>query len=109
MIISIDKNNNGKEIFKRLYAPTVAHTIEKESRSCKSCHSNPVAIGYGRGELTYIQVGKYGKWNFKPEFSLSKNDGLPEDAWIGFLREGIKPFSTRQNARPFTIGEQKEF
>ncbi len=49
----------------------------------------------------------FSKWNFKPEFSLSKNDSLPVDAWIGFLREGIKPFSTRENARPFSIEEQK--
>jgi len=107
MIISIDKKDNDKEIFKRLYAPTVAHTISNESRSCKSCHNNPVALGYGRGELTYIKVGKYGKWNFKPEFYLSKYDGLPEDAWIGFLREGIKPYSTRKDAHPFNIEEQK--
>ena len=57
--------------------------------------------------MTYIKVGKYGKWDFKPEYSLSKYDGLPEDAWIGFLREGIKPFSTRENARPFSVEEQK--
>jgi hypothetical protein len=108
MIISIDKKNNEKTLFKRLYAPTFAHTIIKESRTCKSCHNNPLILGYGRGELTYIKEGKYGKWNFKPKFAFSEFDGLPEDAWIGFLREGIKPFSTRENARPFTIEEQKK-
>jgi len=107
MIISIDKSNSEKILFKRLYAPTAAHTIVKESRSCKSCHSNPEAIGYGRGELTYSKEGKFGKWNFNPLFPLSKYDGLPEDAWIGFLREGIKPFSTRENVRPFNIKQQR--
>ncbi len=107
MIISIDKNNSEKIILKRLYAPTVAHTSIKESRSCQSCHNNPVAIGYGRGELNYIKAGRFGKWNFNPLFPLSKYDGLPEDAWIGFLRGGIKPFSTRENTHPFTIEEQR--
>jgi hypothetical protein len=108
MIISIDKKNNQKTLFKRLYALTFAHTISKESHTCKSCHNNPLALGYGRGELTYGKEGKYGIWKFKPTFSFNKYDGLPEDAWIGFLREGIKPFSTREDARPFTIEEQKK-
>ncbi|WP_457642299.1 multiheme c-type cytochrome [Persephonella sp.] len=28
-------------------APLHPHTVQKESRSCESCHSNPLAIGYG--------------------------------------------------------------
>ncbi len=57
MIMTLDKSNYKNEkpeiIFKRLFAPSVAHTIRKESRSCKSCHNEPLALGYGRGKLVY--------------------------------------------------------
>lgn len=106
MIISIDKNDGSSIIFKRLYSPISAHTTTRESRSCKSCHNNSVALGYGRGKLIYKKEGKFGKWQFQPDFPLSKHDGLPEDAWIGFLKAGIKPYSTRENTRPFNVEEQ---
>ncbi|RJP66207.1 MAG: DUF4405 domain-containing protein [Ignavibacteriales bacterium] len=112
MIISLDKNNFGagktKLIFKRLYAPSFSHTIVKRSRSCESCHNNPLALGYGRGKLIYEKEGKFGKWKFYPEYPLSKYDGLPDDAWTGFLQEGKTGSSTRTGARPFTIEEQKK-
>ncbi len=56
MIISIDKGDLEKNTFKRLYAPTAAHTILKESRNCKSCHNNPITLGYGRGELLTLKM-----------------------------------------------------
>jgi hypothetical protein len=114
MVLTIEKKNinrNSSEdkniIFRRLFAPTFSHTITKESRSCESCHNNPVALGYGRGKLQYIKVGKYGKWIFTPKYPLSKYDGLPEDAWIGFLKTRKSYFATRTNVRPFNIDEQK--
>ncbi len=110
MIITIDKDKfsrSDKIIFKRLYAPSFSHTIRKESRSCESCHNNPVALGYGRGKLEYKIEGKKGKWIFTPLYALSKYDGLPLDAWIGFLQERKKNSTTRKNSRPFTVEEQK--
>lgn len=55
MIISIEKmkNQKDKKIFKRLFAPTFSHTINKKGRSCKSCHNNSLALGYGKGKLVY--------------------------------------------------------
>lgn len=108
MILTINKDMRNKNVsFNRLYAPAFSHTIRKESRSCESCHLNPLALGYGRGKLEYKISNKAGKWNFIPKFSQSKFDGLPEDAWTGFLRERKKDSATRENIRTLSISEQK--
>ncbi len=113
MILTIDHKSfsddkNAKNTFHRLYAPNSPHTISKEVRDCKSCHSNPAAIGYGNGKLIYNTSKAYGQWLFKAEYDINPNDGLPEDAWIPFLeKQEAKIFSTRSDFRPFTIKEQK--
>jgi hypothetical protein len=48
-----------------------------------------------------------GRWQFESEYAYSPQDGLPQDAWIGFLEAGNHPYATRSNARPFTPKEQK--
>ena len=114
MILTIDKGSyEGKEIgedvsFHRLYAPNSPHTTVKNARDCASCHTNPEAIGYGKGELTFNTSN--GKWNFYPEYALNENDDLPEDAWIPFLKPVHDSIinSTRTDFRPFTVEEQKE-
>ena len=79
MVMTIDKfKNPQKKIFKRLFAPTFSHTINKEGRSCKSCHNNPLALGYGKGKLSYTKKQtqfrkgtgfvETGKWSFEPQF-----------------------------------------
>lgn len=112
MILTIDASSfpGGKkqEIFKRLFAPASAHTISARGRSCVSCHNNPLALGYGHGRLEYVKSGRYGHWRFTPEYAPDDHDGLPQDAWIGFLREGKKPYSTRVTTRPFNVSEQKK-
>ena len=112
MIMTLDKskyqNNKSKEVFKRLFAPSVPHTIQKESRSCESCHNNPLALGYGRGELTYEIANGKGSWKFTPTFEKYEQDNLPQDAWIGFLTEPKKNIGTRENVRPFNLEEQKK-
>ncbi len=123
MVLTIDKfKNPKKKIFKRLFAPTFSHTINKEGRSCKSCHNNPLAIGYGKGKLSYKIVNKpinkpsslkelglssNGKWIFEPQFSNHKEDNLPKDAWIGFMKTRDESSTTRTYTRPFTVEEQK--
>lgn len=107
MILSIDKETfrkGEKKVFHRLYSPVSAHTTQRESRSCKSCHNDPLAIGYGRGRLNYSSSGR---WLFEPQFEDNANDGLPEDAWTGFLKERKGIASTRNNYRPFSLKEQK--
>ena len=110
MVLTIDKDRLSKDkpIFRRLFAPSFSHTIRKESRSCISCHNNPQAIGYGKGKLEYKISGNRGKWIFTSSYLKSKYDGLPEDAWIEFLKERSYNSTTRDNTRPFTIEEQKK-
>lgn len=112
MVISIDtssfyQNRESNPIFCRLYAPVSAHTTVRQGRTCRSCHLDPLALGYGRGELIYRMDGNYGTWDFVNRFDRSRYDNLPEDAWIGFLEEPGRVVSTRSNARTFNIGEQK--
>ena len=113
MIMTIDHgsydDSEKENSFHRLYAPNSPHTISKVSRNCKSCHSNPVALGYGMGKLTYDISKGYGEWEFTAEYDLNPNDDLPEDAWIPFLeKQTAKTFSTRTNFRPFSLREQKQ-
>jgi hypothetical protein len=59
--------------------------------------------------LTYTINKTIGEWVFTPEYALNSNDGLPEDAWIPFLKEVKKGTTntTRSDFRPFTVEEQK--
>ncbi len=114
MILSIDKSNHQSAqskntSFDRLYAANAPHTTRKEVRDCKSCHSNPAALGYGSGYLKYQQNEKSGKWIFEPTYALNPIDGLPEDAWIPFLAESdAERHSTRSDFRPLNIEEQEK-
>jgi hypothetical protein len=49
----------------------------------------------------------FGKWSFEPQFSNHKEDNLPKDAWIGFLKTRDETSTTRTYTRPFTVEEQK--
>jgi hypothetical protein len=125
MVLTIDpmaypkKGEIDSTVFMRLFAPVAPHTTAKEVRDCRSCHNDPVAIGYGRGDLAYQIMNGMGKWTFKPAYTPNRYDHLPEDAWIGFLTEsgyiiteqsGLEwkqlP-STRTDFRPFTLKEQQ--
>lgn len=111
MILSIDKSNFTKQKhdtlhFRRLFAPIAPHTTTSVGRSCKSCHNDPNALGYGTGKLTYDIEGNKGVWKFDPYYANSKYDNLPEDAWIGFLKTRTGMVSTRTNVKPFSVKEQ---
>ncbi len=113
MILTIDKksftkNRHDSLLFRRLFAPVSPHTTAKEGRSCKSCHNNPVALGYGQGKLEYKIKGKEAHWNFVPHYQNNPIDGLPEDAWTGFLKERKGVVSTRINVKSFSVEEQKK-
>ena len=108
MVLTIDVSGYSRQkhdslIFQRLFAPAVPHTTAAKGRSCISCHNNPVALGYGNGKLEFEK----GYWSFNPAYQNNIHDGLPEDAWIGFLGERTGKVSTRSNLRPFTIEEQQ--
>ncbi len=111
MILTFDRNRDagGKPdvVFRRLYAKLFSHTIRRESRGCKSCHNDPQALGLGKGELAYEVSGATGRWRFKPQAKASRHDGLPEDAWTGFLKARSGMVSTREDARPFDVAEQR--
>lgn len=110
MILSVDlrsfsKSKHDSLIFKRLYAPNSPHTSTLKGRECKSCHNNPVTLGYGQGTLEFSRESK--SWYFNSKFQNNKFDGLPEDAWVGFLQERTGEVSTRSDVRPFSVKEQK--
>jgi len=93
--------------FHRLFAPAAPHTTSSEGRSCRSCHLNPVALGYGRGKLSYDPSREGSGWSFEPEGMLLQPDGLPVDAWIPFLGERKGTVSTRMEFHPLSIDEQR--
>ncbi len=113
MILTIDLQSFTHQkkdalIFHRLFAPVAPHTTSSKGRSCKSCHDNPVALGFGKGELKYVIKGKRGFWHFYPTYENSIYDSLPEDAWTGFLKNRSGMVSTRKNVRPFSVKEQEK-
>jgi len=112
MVLSIDKASfnpeaNDMEIFHRLFAPISAHTTNSTGRSCRSCHNEALALGYGYGKLTYATENGSGTWQFQPRFAENRYDGLPEDAWIPFMEQPDGRYSTRTNTRPFSLEEQQ--
>ncbi|MCP4662094.1 MAG: hypothetical protein GY856_42370, partial [bacterium] len=54
--------------FHRLFAPTAAHTTVKEGRSCAACHSDPLALGIGRGELVFRPTDAVPRWTFESTY-----------------------------------------
>jgi hypothetical protein len=107
MILTID-GPHGK-IFRRLYARVEPHTTRRGARSCESCHNDPVALGYGAGQLRYERAAGGGRWRFMPAMPALPDDNLPADAWVPFLgeRERGGMLSTRPDVRPFTPDEQR--
>ena len=113
MILTIDHSNRKDSLikdttFERLYAPNAPHTTSRTVRNCASCHTNPAALGYGKGSLSYVMNSTSGTWVFEPEYAINPSDGLPEDAWIPFLKESkALKLSTRTDFRPFNLAEQQ--
>lgn len=111
MILNLDLGANSRADqarFNRLFAPASAHTTASPARDCRSCHSSAAALGYGRGRLDYVVAGHSGKWEFTPAYTTRVEDGLPADAWTGFLREPRADAATRVGARPFSLDEQRK-
>jgi len=50
MVLTIDQPGKpgikAEGLSRRLYARVEPHTTQAKSRSCKSCHNDPIAIGY---------------------------------------------------------------
>jgi len=113
MIMTIDPSGlpgraHASETFHRLFAPAAPHTTSREGRTCTSCHNDPLALGYGRGKLEYtVQAGK-GRWTFESVYAGLPQDGLPQDAWTGFLEFPAAVAATRPSARPFSVAEQQK-
>ncbi len=105
---SSDPPGENYQLFRRLYAPISAHTISAKGRDCQSCHNQPLAMGFGRGELVFTKTGQgRGRWKFNSYYSSHPEDGLPHDAWTGFLQTRSGMVSTRVDARPFNTTEQQ--
>ena len=111
MILTIERPASARQppatLFRRLYARVEPHTTRREARSCESCHNDPVALGYGQGDLQYEVTPAGGWWHFTPAMAPLPGDGLPADAWIPFLGERTGMLSTRDDVRPFDVEEQR--
>jgi hypothetical protein len=115
MVMTLDRNlkpgGAPDTVFRRLFAPIAAHTTQRQARSCVSCHNGPVALGLGKGELRFDPgpqvANRQGQWRFKPLRPALPQDGLPEDAWTGFLAARSDMVSTQPGARPFGVAEQQ--
>lgn len=113
MIFTLDQSGyKGKTpadtTFHRLFAPASPHTTAAVGRDCKSCHNNPVALGYGRGKMEFVTDIEKPHWIFEPEYADLPQDRLPSDAWIGFMKEAGPKSSTRLTFRAFTVKEQQK-
>jgi len=116
MIMTLDKssfkgNKSGEDQkFVRWYAPNAAHTTTKTVRNCASCHINSQALGFGKGTLNYVVYGKKGHWEFISYYANSPQDSLPQDAWIGFLKDlnGKTMYSSHDYFFPLDLKEQKK-
>jgi hypothetical protein len=92
---------------RRLFAPADPHTTVRKSRSCASCHQDSLALGLGRGRITFAG----GSWRFapapRPHGSSSTpiippwSDGVPWDGWTSLEGSALAE-ATRRGARPFT-------
>ncbi len=103
-----DPPGENDQLFRRLYAPISAHTIAAKGRDCQSCHNQPLAMGFGRGTLVFTKTGQgRGRWKFTSFYAMHPADGLPHDAWSGFLQTRDNMVSTRVDARPFNAAEQR--
>lgn len=102
MVMTLELPDGGRS-FQRRFAASAPHTTQRSVRSCTSCHADPVALGYGRGQLRLLR----GRWAFEPADGGRATDGLPHDAWVGFLQtvDGANS-TTRENTRPLTADEQ---
>jgi hypothetical protein len=93
MIMTLDKtgfkgkNQGKKHDFFRLFSPVSPHTTSAITRSCVSCHNDPTALGYGSGNLKLKTTENSSIWLFIPAYENSAFDGLPQDAWIGFMKD----------------------
>jgi hypothetical protein len=109
MILTLNQGGKGDapDTSHRLFAPVSPHTTAGRARDCQSCHASSSALGYGRGQLSYEVTGATGRWQFVPEMAAWPADGLPADAWIGFLQDRTGEVATRTDLRPFTVAEQR--
>jgi hypothetical protein len=115
MIMTLDKSafkgkkGGSDKNFFRLFSPVSAHTTSSKSRDCLSCHFNPEALGYGKGVFTIESKNTYKKIQFIPDYENYKYDGLPQDAWIGFLSDlsPKKRYSGHDNFLPLNLKLQK--
>lgn len=104
MIMTLARADAGTS-FHRLFAPVFAHTVRREVRACAGCHVDSLALGYGRGVLRYDAKAK--RWAFTPARPTRAEDGLPEDAWVGFRATRGVESTTREDTRPLSVAEQE--
>ncbi|MCB1159681.1 MAG: cytochrome c3 family protein [Leptospiraceae bacterium] len=107
MKLSIDTSKFYKKskplIKENLFSPLSPHTSSK-SRTCKSCHQSPYALGYGSGKFQFDKPNPV----FRPDYALDKEE-IAEDGWIKPF-QALTPnklYSTADGGRPLNPNEQR--
>ena len=67
-------------------------------------------MGYGKGTLNYVVKSKTARWEFTTYYANAPQDGLPQDAWIGFMKDVNKKttYSSHDYFSPLDLNEQKK-
>jgi len=116
MVMTVDTaswaGREGAPLFRRLFAPISAHTVQRRSLGCHECHLSANALGFGRGSLSLQGRGPEARWVFQARYASRDEDGLPEDAWTSFpggkggesTRRGLRPLSAEERRRMLRVG-----
>ncbi|MBI5488342.1 MAG: hypothetical protein HY905_13495 [Deltaproteobacteria bacterium] len=109
MILTVDAAGTGRAALeRRLFAALDPHATRRESRSCASCHAEPVALGLGSGTL---DLGPGGP-RFEPAEPAAGEAGVAADGWVALFpsrpgegtRAGLRSLDAAEQRRVVRVG-----
>jgi len=92
----------------RRFAPATPHTTGPAARSCVSCHTDPVAVGLGEGDLVIASDGP----RFTPSDPDPRDPRRARDAWVRLdqvepgagTRRGFRSLDRAERDRVMLVG-----
>jgi len=101
MILDVQPGPDAERIERRLFATLDPHTTRRESRPCRSCHGQSVALGLGEGRLEISPKGP----RFVPARPDPQQPGRAADGWVTLFPEAPAA-GTRTGLRSLDAVEQ---